>query len=183
MKLSVLLRMISKLSVAGMDLAAVFPLGKINAQSQSHKDVGKIPKPTEESIACFSAILIQKLVDKGDKSSESVVTLDQIKAAASQYDFINLDEVQNQTAPKAAKNKHTTIRKVVQAVQKELLADGTTTRHCKPQGAPKYLACDKMEEHVAVGSSVRKQRTEEMNESRDPLTCAAVSVVDQELRV
>ena len=101
-----------------MDLAAVFPLGKIKAQLQNHKEVGKIPKPTEEFIACCSAILIQKLVDKGDTSSESVVTLDQIKAAASQYDFINLDEVQNQTAPKAAKKRRTTITKAVQAVQK-----------------------------------------------------------------
>jgi hypothetical protein len=34
----------------------------------------------------------------------------------------------------------------------QLLADGITTQHCKPQGAPKYLAGDKTEEHVAVGS-------------------------------
>ena len=106
-----------------MDLAAVFPHGKIKAQLQTHKDVGQIPKPTIEFIACCSAIFLQKLIDKGDTdtttTSESVVTLDQIKAAASKYDFIDLDEVQNQNAPKAAKKRRTTtMTKEIQAVKK-----------------------------------------------------------------
>lgn len=100
-----------------MDLAAVFPTGKIKAQLQSHKDVGKIPKPTEEFIACCSALMLEKLVHKDNPTSESVVTLEQIKAAASQYAFIQLDEVQNHNAPKATKKRRTTKTKEIQAVQ------------------------------------------------------------------
>ena len=59
---------------------------------------------------------------KGDAdataTSESVVTLDQIRVAASQYGFIHLDEVQNQSAPKAAKKRRATTTKEIQAVKK-----------------------------------------------------------------
>ena len=100
-----------------MDLAAIFPQGKIKAQLQSHKDVGKIPKPTEEFIACCSALLLEKLLHKDIATSESVVTLEQIKTAASQYAFIQLDEVHNHNAPKATKKRRTTKTKAIQAVQ------------------------------------------------------------------
>ena len=61
--------------------------------------------------------MLEKLVHKDNPTSESVVTLEQIKAAASQYAFIQLDEVQNHNAPKATKKRRTTKTKEIQAVQ------------------------------------------------------------------
>jgi hypothetical protein len=115
-----------------MDLSDIFPPGKIKAQLQSHKEIGKIPKPTEEFIECCSALLLERLIRRrcsddamtqpaNDSSSGGVVTLDTIKAAASQYDFIHIDELQDSSAPKARRKKRkTTISttKEIQEVQK-----------------------------------------------------------------
>jgi hypothetical protein len=105
----------SKTVTDDRDFSTVFPPGKIKAQLQNNKDVGKVPKPTEQFIACCSALLLEKLIKKKE-SSEGVVTLDNIKEAAAHYDFMDLAEVRDNTAPKAkAKKKRKT--KEIQEVQ------------------------------------------------------------------
>ena len=114
-----------------MELSDIFPPGKIKAQLQSHKDIGKIPKPTEEFIECCSALLLERLIGRScsddvtprdpNDSSGAVVTLDTIKSAASQFDFIHIDDLQDSSAPKARKKRRTTTTataKEIQEVQK-----------------------------------------------------------------
>jgi hypothetical protein len=103
-----------------MDLSDMFPPGKVKAQLQNHKEIGKIPKPTEQFIECCSALLLERLIGRSDRTkvgSDSVVTLDTIKAAASQFDFLHIEELQDSNAPKARKRRKT-ITKEIQEVQK-----------------------------------------------------------------
>ena len=100
----------------GWDIAAIIPSGKIKAQLQSHKDVGKIPKQTEEFIACCAALFLKKLmtseepVTTGESTNSTenpTITLEQIKRAASRYEFINLDDLHDQNAPRLRKKRRT----------------------------------------------------------------------------
>mmetsp|Transcript_30861 Transcript_30861/g.50986 ORF Transcript_30861/g.50986 Transcript_30861/m.50986 type:complete len:185 (-) Transcript_30861:333-887(-) len=103
-------------------LLSLFPAGKVKANLQINEDVGTIRRPAEKLVEFCAAVFLQKLIqdastakDVSDTASDSetaataVIQLEHIQAAAANntthYEFLmdDLQEVQDSTAPKAAR--------------------------------------------------------------------------------
>mmetsp|Transcript_18339 Transcript_18339/g.27816 ORF Transcript_18339/g.27816 Transcript_18339/m.27816 type:complete len:150 (-) Transcript_18339:1058-1507(-) len=91
-----------------LNLADVFPSGKVKKQLLANKNVGKLRKDSVELIECASARFLQRLIQS---TSENTVTLDRIKQATEPYDFIDLKHLEEEKVPKMRKVKGKSNRK------------------------------------------------------------------------